>query len=199
MPGRSVALALGVSAITGWGCFPTGKTNTRHMEAVAYVNTVPEANEAVIVFARVSDVYPWMQASVFELPEHGPARLIGLVAAKRRIAFRTTPGRHTFMVIGDDADFMDADLQPGRLYHAVARVRLGVGTPSFELVPVRAAERGQLAGWLADVTWVETTHEALTWAHENAADIEAKRSEYYPKWMQKASSQRPALLPEDGQ
>jgi hypothetical protein len=55
-----------------------------------------------------------------------------------------------------------------------------------------------LPGARKDTAWVETTSESTEWARENAAEIEAKRAEYFPKWLQKRSDDRPTLLPEDG-
>ena len=119
--------------------------------------------------------------------------------AKKKLAHRTTPGRHTYMVIGESADFMAADLQPGRVYYAVVQVRMGVWKARFSLNPVHAAGRGELGGWLADAQWVATTQDSFSWARDNAADVEQKRSAYWPKWMAKLPLDRPILLPEDGQ
>ena len=172
--------------------------SVKNMRAVASVNTVPAANEAVVIFLRPSGMGYAVQSSVFEVADGRPSALVGIVAAKKKVAYRTTPGRHTFMIIGESADFMDADLQPGKVYHAVAQVRMGVWKARFSLQPVHAGER-ELPQWLADSEWVEISPESQQWAQENAADVEGKRTEYFAKWMQKAPAERPMLYPQDGQ
>jgi hypothetical protein len=171
----------------------------KNMRAVEYVNTAVGPNEAMVIFLRPSGMGYAVQSSVFEIGEDRAATLVGIVAAKKKLAYRTTPGPHTFMIIGESADFMYADLQPGKTYHAIAQVRMGVWKARFSLQPVHAYDRGPLAGYLAESSWVETTHESQQWARENAADIESKRAEYYVKWMQKPAAERPMLRPDDGQ
>jgi hypothetical protein len=171
----------------------------KNMRAVESVNTAVAPNEAMVIFLRPSGMGFGVQSSVFEVADNRPATLVGIVAAKKKLAYRTTPGLHTFMIIGESADFMYADLQPGRTYHAIAQVRMGVWKARFSLQPVHAYDRGQLPGYLADSSWVETGPESLQWAQENSADIEGKRAEYYLKWMQKPAAERPALFPQDGE
>jgi len=69
----------------------------------------------------------------------------------------------------------------------------------FSLWPISGVQREQFRSWLADAKWVETTHESLTWAHENAADIEQRRAKHYPRWLQEPEAERLMLKPEDGQ
>jgi hypothetical protein len=170
----------------------------KNMRAVDRVDTTPAPNEAVVVFLRPSGAGFGVQSAVFELEESGPATLVGIVAAKKKLAHRTTPGRHTYMVIGESADFMAADLQPGRVYYAVVQVRMGVWKARFSLNPVHVTGRGELGGWLADAQWVATTQDSFAWARDNAADVEQKRAEYWPKWMAKLPLDRPVLFPDDG-
>jgi hypothetical protein len=187
--------------LIGWVCVGAAACAgaVKNMRAVDYVNTAVGPNEAVVIFLRPSGMGFGVQSSVFEISDNRAATLVGIVAAKKKLAYRTTPGPHTFMIVGESADFMYADLQPGRTYHAIAQVRMGVWKARFSLQPVHAWDRGSLAGYLADSSWVETTQDSLRWAQENAADIEDKRAEYYVKWMQKPPADRPMLHPDDGQ
>ena len=191
------ALLIGLLCVGAAACAGTVK----NMRAVDSVNTAVAPNEAIVIFLRPSGRAYGVQSSVFEVSENPgrAATLVGIVAAKKKLAYRTTPGPHTFMIIGESADFMYADLEPGKTYYAIAEVRMGVWKARFSLQPVHAWDRGSLAGYLADSSWVETTQDSLRWAQENAADIEEKRAEYYVKWMQKPAAERPMLRPDDGQ
>jgi hypothetical protein len=193
--GRAVSLACLLSAAAG-GCSAAGEV--KHMSAVATVNTTPSPNEAVVVFVRPSGWASATQSSVFDVTTAGPAALVGIVAAKMKVAYRTTPGRHIFMVVGENANFMDAMLAPGRLYHAA--LVAGPGWKArFVFKPVHAGERGDLEGWLAETAWVEATDDSQRWLEQNAASVEGKRARYWPKWIDGALGSREALAPDDGQ
>ena len=168
-----------------------------HMSAVPNVNLAASANEAVVVFMRPSGIGFTVQSSVFEVPDGQPASLVGIVAAKKKVAYRTAPGDHMFMVVGESADFMQARLEPGRVYHVLVTPRMGMWKARFSLEPVHVAERAQLAAWQSDTEWVELNQESAAWAAENAADIESRRAKYFPEWT--ATAERPVLVPEDGQ
>jgi hypothetical protein len=167
------------------------------MNAVAYVNPVPGPDEAMVIFLRYTASL--QHTSLFDVPEHGPARLIGTLAPRNKLAHGTRPGHHTFMIIGGGStDFIGADLEAGKVYYVLVAYRFQTFR-EFSLQPIRGAERDQFRTRMADATWVETTHASLTWAHENAADIEEQRAKYYPRWLERPPAERLALRPEDGQ
>ena len=169
-----------------------------HMKPVASVNTAPAPSEAMVVFLRPSGWGEMTQSSVFDVTTAGPAELVGIVAAKMKVAYRTTPGRHVFMVVGENADFVDAMLAPGKLYHVVLVPGPGYKA-RFVAKPVHPGDRTDLPGWLAATSWVETTQDSFLWARENARSIEAKRARYWREWTERAPSERVALGPDDGQ
>lgn len=192
---KLAVVVLGWAALAAVGCAGPVK----NMAEVATANTVASENEAVVVFLRPSTFGGAVQSSVFEVVNGAPSRLVGIVAAKKKVVYRTTPGPHTFMVIGEGADFMAADLAPGRTYYALSTVRPGFWKARFSLKPVTPAENGELTKWLADASWVEVNADSQRWAAENAASIEKKREAYLPKWLQKPELDRPFLRPTDAQ
>ena len=193
---RLGALSLvGLGTIAASGC----AGSVTNMHPVAMVNTAPAPNESVIVFMRPSGVAFAIKSAVFEAPDGQPARLVGIVAAKKKVAFRTTPGDHMFMVIGESADFMQARLEPGKVYYALVTPRMGVWKARFSLAPVHVMNRNELPEWQSGTEWVEMDQTSGQWAAENAADVEQKRAKYLPEWLGKAPLDRPVLAPEDGQ
>ena len=183
-------------AATANGCSAAG--DVKHMNTVADVDTTPASDEAVVVFLRPSGWASATQASVFDVTTGGPAVLVGIVAAKMKVAYRTTPGRHIFMVVGENADFVDAMLAPGRRYHAALIAGPGYKA-RFVFKPVHAAGRAELGGWLRETSWVVTTDDSLVWQQENSASVEGKRARYWPKWIDGELGPHEALAPEDGQ
>jgi hypothetical protein len=195
MKSTARAVTLSVVTLVGLGC----AGSVQHMTAVPNVNYAATANEAVVIFMRPSGMGFAIQSSVFEVPDGQPARLVGIVAAKKKLAYRTTPGDHMFMTIGESADFMQARLEPGKVYYALVTPRMGAWKARFSLRPVHVADRAELASWQSGTEWVQTNEDTMRWAAENSADVEAKRAKYFPEWMEKLPADRPVLVPEDGQ
>jgi len=161
---------------------------------------IPEKGKAVIVFMRPSGVGFAIQSSVFEVKDNKTASLAGIVAAKTKVAYRLDPGKHLFMVVGESADFMTADVLPDKTYYAFVTPRMGVWKARFSLEPKHKQElnTADLNSELDSCKWVEKSPESEDWMRDNMEDIESKRAEYYPEWMQKDEADRPHLMPEDG-
>ena len=179
------------------GCAGTVK----NMEAVPadQIVTAPEEGKAMVVFMRPSGLGFAIQSSVFEIRD-GEPELVGIVAAKKKVAYQLEPGKHLFMVVGESADFMSADLESDKTYYALVTPRMGMWKARFSLKPVHADELDtkQFNEWLDGCEWVENTPASDRWAADNMASIISKQREYYIKWMDKEASERPALLPQDG-
>jgi hypothetical protein len=163
------------------------------------VITAPASGKSMIVFMRPSGLGFAIQSSVFEIRDDEP-ELVGIVAAKKKLTYQLEPGKHLFMVIGESADFMSADLEPNKIYYALVTPRMGMWKARFSLKPVHADELDskQFNEWLDACEWVENTPASDRWAADNMASIISKQREYYIKWMDKEASERPALLPQDG-
>jgi hypothetical protein len=159
----------------------------------------PESGKSMVVFMRPSGFGFGIQSSVFEVRDNQPL-LAGIVAAKKKVAYQLDPGEHLFMVVGESADFMSADLEVGKTYHALVTPRMGVWKARFSLRPVHAdtLTTDQFVEWEQECEWVVKILEADQWARENMPSILAKQKKYYKAWMSKDASERPRLLREDG-
>ena len=190
------ALSSSALCVVAVACSHAG--TVKHMLPVARVDTTPAANGAVVVFLRPSGWGALTQSSVFEVTDPGESVLVGIVAAKMKVAYRTTPGHHVFMSVGENADFMDAMLDGGKVYYV--SLIAGPGYKArFILRPVHADQRGDVPGWLSDTSWVATTRDSQQWADENAASIGKKRARYWPQWIAGELGPREALVGPDGQ
>ena len=180
------------------GCAGTVK-NMREVPADR-AEVIPEKGKAVIVFMRPSGMGFAIQSSVFEIKDENPSSLAGIVAAKTKVAYRLDPGKHLFMVVGESADFMTADVQPGKTYYAYVTPRMGMWKARFSLEPKHQQElsSADFNSALENCIWVEKSTDSENWMQDNIESIKSKRAEYYPEWMQKPEVERPHLLPEDG-
>jgi hypothetical protein len=190
---KAAVVLLGAAASAGCGA------HVKNMRPVESVNTVAAPNESVIVFLRPSHVGFAIQSAVWEVMPNQPSNLVGIVAAKKKVVYRTAPGTHLFMVTSENADFMEARLEPGRTYYALVTPRMGVWRARFSLRPVHIGDSLQLPEWQRDTGWVELDETSARWAAENLPDIEERRARYFNEWLQKQPFDRPVLMPEDAQ
>jgi hypothetical protein len=193
------SLALIILAITSLisGCAGT----VVHMRelAVDKAPVAPAPGKAAVVFLRPSGMGFAIQSSVFEV-KGNQSLLVGIIAAKTKVAYQVEPGKRLFMAIGESADFMTADLLPNRTYYVIVAPRMGLWKARFGLEPVRATELNspEFKSSLADCRWVEKTDASENWARDNMASIESKRAEYYPDWVKQPEPERPNLSQGDG-
>jgi hypothetical protein len=147
--------------------------------------------ESLVVFMRPSGFGQAIAASVFDVS--GPeTKFIGIVNYGSKVAYAVKPGEHTFMVVSEAADFMQAKVAAGRTYYALVTPRPGLWKARFSFRPVRQHELdgGEFAGWSSATQFVENSPQTLNWAVQNAVDVNSKRSQYWPEWSAKPDVQR---------
>jgi hypothetical protein len=180
-----------------FGC--AGRTATMRDIPSAEVPAAIQSDKARIVFMRPSMLGFAVQSSVFEIVS-GEPELIGIVSAQKKVGFSCNPGKHLFMVIGESADFMSADVIAGKTYYAVVVPRMGMWKARFSLRPVLQGEhlKDEFKQWDRDCQWTEKTSDADQWAFTHLSSIKSKQESDMTKWLQRPEGDRPALLPDDG-
>jgi len=165
-----------------------------------------DAGKAMLVIMRPSRAGGAIAASVYDITGD-QTTLIGVLGPKDKIAYPIEPGQHRFMVVAENADFMEATLDAGKTYYAVLRARPGVWKARFSLLPIHATSADQynlqapeFQEWTAGSEWVERTDRADAWFAQNRASILEKRSDYLVKWDRMAPNDKAELLlhAEDG-
>jgi len=185
-----VAALLVVGVLLG-GCYPL-----RGMRAVPVeqVSVSAPADQAAVVFMRWTGGS--ISTSLFEL--HGPQdRFIGILVADSRMVYVAAPGRTRFMLVGQSANFMDADLVAGKTYH-VGIVLGGLGERQFVFRPLRPDDLYQrdVKRCADSCTWVANTERSEAWARTQWSSIQRKKERNLPGW--EGRTDRPALLATDG-
>lgn len=158
----------------------------------------PDPEKATIVFMRPSSFGAGVQSSVY-MYDNSP-QFIGIVSAGSKIAFQAPPGKHTFMVVGENADFLEADLAAGHIYYTVVEPHFGFAKARFSLDPIPQTEfdTEDFKEDVADCYFVQNTPASEQWYAENKMSIIKKHDSYYAKWQAKPEEKKHKLAQTDG-
>lgn len=159
----------------------------------------PEKTESLVIFMRPSGLGFAISSSVFDITEKEEV-FVGIVPAKKKVAYKTNPGEHMFMVVGESADFMRANLEAGKTYYALVTPRMGVWKARFSLKPIHKQELNsdEFQNWFNSCDFVENTQDSYDWAKNNTVSIQSKKEEYLTKWNEKSDTDKPLLNSDDG-
>jgi len=114
--------------------------------------------------------------------------------------YQAEPGHHMFSVVGEAADFLEADLAAGKTYFVQVAPRTGFWKARFSILPFTEQSKNwdKHDSWLSSCRVVVPTERAFEWAKEKEEELAAKRKNYLVKWNAKPDAEKPRLAPEDG-
>lgn len=181
---------LGLAAFLLMGC---ASPNMKYSMPLTENLERPE-NSALIYFIRPQKIGYKVNAVVYDND-----RSVGFVPYGQKLPYFVQPGQHLFMVVSESADFMTADIAPGKTYYIEVKPRMGVWRARFSLAPVtrKMLETDKVQKWISNARLIENTPEAQTWAAQNNENVLAKRNDYLGEWDQKAESNKPHLHTDD--
>lgn len=174
------------------------------MKPAASNNISSDPDKATIVFMRSSFVASAIGTELFEV-EDGKLTFIGALPNGKKIAHKTTPGKKVYMAYGTAADFMIADVRPGKTYYSIVRPNWGTG--GFAPTPVRKTttdynmQSADFASWVKGTELVEMKEkEAQEWFAKNEADYQKIYEEYWSRFQNKNANEQAerTLVPADG-
>ncbi len=173
--------------------------SSRYMKDVAdsEASYIPGADQSVILFLRPTTFGYAVQSPIFDVTTD-ENKLIGIVSAKKKVAYITKPGKHLFMVTGEAADFMQADLEPGKTYYVLISPIVGWKVYFLLCAIHKNVNQEKLEKWKNTCKYTEVTEVTHQWAEKNSRSIQAKRARCLPVWEAKPESGKPTLFPDDG-
>ncbi|HWU52118.1 MAG TPA: hypothetical protein VN153_04815 [Tahibacter sp.] len=183
-----------------------GPVKSDHMTRVER-GLSPSPDSAVIVFLRPSGYGGGVQSSVYDVSRSGGQEFIGIVSGGTKIAHAVAPGKYLFMVIGENADFMDAEVEAGKTYYVLVAPRMGMFKARFSLLPIHPDARAKYSidserfrEWQRDTYWVENGPTAQRWYSESRESIDRKRITYKRTWNGRSTEDKAELYlhAEDG-
>ncbi|WP_444995473.1 hypothetical protein [Aliikangiella sp. IMCC44359] len=162
--------------------------------------------EAQVVFMRSSFVGGAINSSIFEIVDNEPV-FVGILANGTKLAYNTKPGKHTFMVVSEAADFLEANVVAGKTYYSIVTPRMGFWKARFSIWPIRNdgttkynTSTSDFKSWLNKTHLVKNTDKSIAWSKKHHADIVQKMKDYLVVWKQKSDADlaERTLNPDDG-
>lgn len=135
---------------------------------------------------------------LLEVDNQGNSSLVGIIGPGEKMVHYVEPGSHQFMVIGENADFMNADVEAGKAYYAIIRPRMGVWKARFSLTPFKVApeapefnkEGSHIKKWSKACEYTVPNEAAVQWVNEKQGELKDLYNEYMPKWQAKSQAQK---------
>jgi len=196
--GSLVALAVLVLS----GC-ATGRQSIREPS----IADVAEDGQALVIVMRPASFGAATSSAIFDSTGE-QNELIAVLGPKEKTAYYCDAGERLFMVIAENADFMEANLEAGKVYYAIVTPRMGVWKARFSLHPFKAdhaehefrLDSPQLRKWLKACHYVLPNRDAEEYGRKSAGDIATRRAEFAGKWaeMLEKDKQWRRLSPGDG-
>ncbi len=166
----------------------------------------PPSDETQVIFMRSSFVGSAINASLYEVT-NGNIKFIGIIGNGTKLTYKTSPGERVFMVVSEAADFMEADLGPGKNYFSISTPRMGAWKARFSLWPIKSDPNAdyhtgmpEFEEWVNDTKLVENTEKSKSWYESNKESVKKKYEKYWPVWRNKTAEDlsKRTLSPEDG-
>jgi hypothetical protein len=153
-----------------------------------------EQDKALVYFIRPSSLGFKVHAAVYD-----DENFIGIMPYNQKLPYLVKPGEHLFMVVSEAADFLKADLLPGKTYYIKIMPRMGAWRARFSLVPITKADMAnpEVQKWIKDARLIQNNDDAYKWAKENHPSVLNKKKAYFEKWMSKPENDRPFLKQTD--
>ena len=150
--------------------------------------TQPDSGKVKVVFMRSSMVAAAIGCDLFEVV-NGELKLIGQLPTGNKIVYETTPGKKVFMAYGTAADYMLAELAPGKTYYSVVRPNWGTG--GFAPTPIRDPKGSEAQGWITGTKALELDPKAAeTWLSENKPKLQGIHAEYWSRFERKNADEK---------
>ncbi len=188
-----------ILAVVLSGCALIYKANSKpRMNLSVPIDTdiAVEEDKALVYFIRPNFAGYESHAAVYD-----DDKFIGFVPYKQKLPYVVEPGEYLFMVVSEVADFMKADLLPGKTYYVQVVPRMGAFRARYSLAPITKSQLDteEVRKWINEARLIKNKDEAYNWATNNHESVLKKKKVYFQKWKAKPEDQQPLLKAVDGE
>lgn len=150
----------------------------------------PTNGLAQLVFMRPSTWGIYNQSTVYLVDaDQKGQQFLGIVSSKTEVAYTLPQGDYLFMVIGENADFMETHVEAGKTYYALVSPRVGNLKTRFSLLPIHATPHAKYSigsadfqQWQSSCDLVEKLPRADQWYDDHKKTVDELRATYLKEW-----------------
>lgn len=199
---RTAILAVFLASMAGCAVTPQ-KPQASVVEPAARI-TRPAPDKALVYFVRTSKLGWPVPSPIFDGDQHIGTLVLDWdfkknTQLKAYMAYEATPGKHLFMVYGENADFVPAEVSAGKTYFIHVRPVMGVWKARFYMSPQQGQlPQHELDEVIASGRQLKLTEEGVQFVKDNAEDIKKVKAEWWQKYQARPANERLELRPEDG-
>ena len=155
--------------------------------------------QAAIVFYRPSFLGGGVQAPVVEAVNND-IQFVGIVSSGMKLLYKTTPGKHFFVVGGEGSNLLEADFEGGKTYYAQIDPKMGMFKPRFVFIPVTNADlkAEHFTKDMAACKWYANLPEGQTWFQNNYNSLMDKKNNAFEKKDKEGTPQRAIIIKQYG-
>jgi hypothetical protein len=155
----------------------------------------PENGKALVHFMRPYKLTTRLsQATIYDGDTY-----IGTISADKRLAYQAEPGKHLFMVIGENADFMQAELLADKTYYVKIDSWSGFWKPRYGLIPLSGVvPQAEIDEYYASTQEVKVNGAGIKWAMDKQLEIQQRKADFFPDWLSTSDEKKQSLRPESG-
>ena len=124
------------------------------------------ADESAIIFLRPEKLGYAIQSPVAEIID-GDAQFVAIVSYNTKFIYKTTPGKHYFVVAGETGDVLEANLDAGKIYYVRISPRMGTWKARFVFDPVINLSAPGFIKNVQEASWYTNTDEGFKWFSDN--------------------------------
>lgn len=165
-----------------------------------------DTSASQVVFIRYSYIGSSKNAYLFDVTDDEP-KFVGIISNDTKIAYKTVPGKHLFMITSKEAEFMKAELGNGKTYFSIITPHMGLLKEGFSMRPIRGdgttkynTSTEKFRRWLDKTKLIVNSEQSTQWFMSNLKSIKNKKLVYWPKWKKQSGSDKVkhTLNEEDG-
>ena len=147
---------------------------SKHMEvtAIGQNEGILADNQTAIVFFRDTSLGGGIQAPIVEAKDTS-IEFVSIISANTKFLYKTSPGRHVFIVGGESSSMLVADLAPQKFYYVRVDPKFGVWKARFAFEPILLADE-KLQKALSGCKWVTSGATSQAWFSENKESMQSK-------------------------
>lgn len=138
----------------------------------------PAEGKALVYFVR-----PQNFGGAIKVKLYADGEPLGIISRSSFVTAEVDPGKHEFAGVAENAAFLDATVEAGKIYYVQVAIHMGAwkARTHFEVCTAGSEAMEELEGNWDDLRGIVVTEEGWEWFKDDAEDDKEKMAKYREK------------------